>query len=975
MHSSPRRIALGGAFFFLSGLLGLGYEILWIRKAALVVGSSQIALATVLAAFFLGLGVGARVAGGLPRGRVGSPLLLYGLFETAIGVLAVAFPSLFDVVERVYGAAYPLAASSAPALLALRFSLVFLLFLPPTFLMGATLPLLLEGLTEDDRAIGSRTGLLYGLNVLGAAAGAILTAYLAIPQFGLDGTSRLGGAANIALGMIAWLAFRGTGLVRGPDERPAGPLERFFPIASFASGFLAIGYQVAWARYLSLFRLTTVHWTAMLVAVNLLAAAAGSLALALILRRVRKPLTLLAWAQALAPAAALATIELWRLADYRYAVAGMVTETGQVTASPTLEIETSFTHPWRLADEAIDGVLLAPFFQVSLAIFLPAALLGIGLPALIAAGARTSVGLRGDAGRIFFWNTLGASAGGFAAGYALLPALGLHWTLFALGLGSFGLAAAAGRKIPSMDRAEVSVLGIGFAAGLIVFLVLTLAREDITRRTIARHGLGPGVGLSAPPGPGAPRPARARLVDVREGPFDTSFVIEDDASLRIASGSVSMGLAFKEAPSPQAIQGHLPCLFYPGRGAPEACLGICLGSGQSFGALLLHPIRRLDVVEISREALDLSLRHFAAYQHGLGQDPRVAFHLDDGRHFASRSPSSSYDLVSLEPPPPAAEGVSSLYTIEFLREVSRILRPGGVFMQWLPLHQVTPSDLRAILRTQAEVFPETFAVKTGEEELMALGFPRPPTFAIKAIRERLKIFERERHLSGRRWNASCRRDLATVEGVLALIIMGPEEVRGISGVILRDDRQLLAHSTGDRWLWRRYQGTFLAGLCFAALPLAGFEGLAGRFEPPLEPETASELARERARSLENFGVSDPEALAAKRKEFEEAQTAAAKQAAAVELASLFDRSLAKEEAFDWIERAAAAVPSGGKPEHSALVRSVVRNRLAAYADLTARRARAIAAAWPSSPLARAMMEELRGFEAREDERLGGYLFR
>ncbi len=975
MDPSARRLPVAGALFFLSGLLGLGYEILWIRKAALLVGSSQIALATVLTAFFLGLGAGARVVGGLRRGRFGSPLLLYGLFEAAIGLSAVAFPSLFDLVERIYGAAYPLAASSAAALLALRFSLLFLLFLPSTFLMGAALPLLLDGLTEHDRSIGPRTGLLYGLNVLGAAAGAILTAYVAIPRFGLDGTTRLGGAANIALGAIACLVFRGTPPIRGSDESLPGRLERFFPIASFASGFLAIGYQIAWVRYLSLFRLTTVHWTAMLVAVNLLAAAAGSLALAVVLRRVRKPLALLAWAQALAPAAALATIELWQVADYRYAIRGTITETGQVAASPTLEIEPHFTHHWRLVDETIDAALLAPFFQVSLAVFLPAALLGIGLPALVAAGARTFADLRSASGRILFWNALGAGAGSFVAGCALLPTLGLHGTLFALGLGSFALAAAAGRKAPSMGRGAVLSLWIGLATSLLAFLALSLAREDITRRTIARHGLGTIVGLAPALGREGLLAPRARLVEVREGPLDTSFVVEDAESLRIASGNVSMGLAFKEAPSPQAIQGHLPCLFYPGRGAPEDCLGICMGSGQSFGALLLHPIRRLDVVEISREALDLSLRHFAPYQHGLGQDARVAFHLDDGRHFAARSPPASYDAVSLEPPPPAAEGVSSLYSIEFLREVSRILRPGGVFMQWLPLHQITPCDLRAILRTQAEVFPETFAVKMGEEELMALGFPRPPIFSIEAIRERLKVLERERHVAGRRWNASCRHDLATVEGALALIVMGPKEVRSLSGTILYDDRQLLAHSTGDRWLWRRYQGTFLAGIGFAALPLASFEGLAGRFEPPLGLEMAREAARERARSLANFGVSDPAALAAKRREFEEAQTAAEKQSAAVEMASLFDRSLAKEEAFDWIDKAAAADPAVGKPEHTAAVRAVVQNRLAAYADLTARRTRAIAAAWPSSPLARAMMGELRAFEAREKERLAGYLFR
>ena len=107
------------------------------------------------------------------RGERRSPLWLYGVLELCIGLYALAFPLLFGLLETVYGAAYPLLAGSGAGLFGLRFILLFALFLVPTFFMGGTLPLLLDGLIAGDRSIGSRTSLLYGINILGATAGVL----------------------------------------------------------------------------------------------------------------------------------------------------------------------------------------------------------------------------------------------------------------------------------------------------------------------------------------------------------------------------------------------------------------------------------------------------------------------------------------------------------------------------------------------------------------------------------------------------------------------------------------------------------------------------------------------------------------------------------------------------------------------------------------------------------------------------------
>ena len=106
----PKTFGRATALFFFSGALGLGYELVWIKKAALVVGASQIALSTVLTSFFLGIALGGYFVGKRLRSSRRSPLFIYGIFELIIGAFALAFPFLFSLLEQLYGALYPLAA-------------------------------------------------------------------------------------------------------------------------------------------------------------------------------------------------------------------------------------------------------------------------------------------------------------------------------------------------------------------------------------------------------------------------------------------------------------------------------------------------------------------------------------------------------------------------------------------------------------------------------------------------------------------------------------------------------------------------------------------------------------------------------------------------------------------------------------------------------------------------------------------------
>jgi spermidine synthase len=960
--TSRTRIGLPALLFFGSGALGLGYELVWIKKAAFVVGASQIALSTVLTAFFLGLAAGSVWFASHVRSRRRSPLFVYGILEVLIGVYALAFPWLFRLLELAYAAAYDTAAGSATALFALRFLLLFALFLPPTFMMGGTLPLLLDGLVAEDASVGRRTGLLYGVNLLGAVTGVLVTGYFAIPRLGIAGTSVAAAFGNLAIGAVALLAFRRLAPLH--EEPSDARLGWFFPSIALASGLVAIGFQVAWARYFSLFNFSTVYLTALLLAVFLLALSAGSLLVGLILRARVEPLRIVGVSQALVPASVVALVYSWRLAELAPTVAR---ESAAPDAPPVPTLELDHDAMWHLLGETVDRIFLAPLFQVSLVIFVPVVLMGMGLPALIAAATRDSAGLRSASGRLLFWNTVGAGLGGFVAGYALLPGLGLHWTLLLLSVGSLGMSIAAqvkvGRRAAGLAAPLAVLVSVGVTAGFYA------TREDVTVRTLRTH-------LTAG---GRPEPEFRRVL---EGPLATSWVVEQEGTVRIGSGAVQMAEAPPGLVSGQIIAGHLAPIFFPDPGGPRDVLGICVGSGQTFGATLRHPIERMDLVDISPGMTELARDEMAELNNGLGRDPRVTFHLDDGRHFVSRAPDDAYDIVGLEPPPPNCEGVHSLYSEEFYREVARVLRPHGVMAQWLPLYFLSPEETLAAVRTAAEVFPYCFISKLHIGDYILLAYRERPVFDPGYVERRSELLAREWVERGRAptgWVEGSQHRVGSLVGITSSLLIGPDTLRALaSAERLVDDRQQLSYGLGDRWVLRRYQGLALADLSYAALPIEPTASPVDYFDPPLPPEAVNAINTERVAILRSMRIQDPRSVQ-RRLDVLTTETDPRRRALiAMSLAWDFDGALQKQESLRYLRLAAEIVARSRvapPPEWTRGARDIARNRLAVYEPLVSEWLAGLPPSLADAALIAPVREELEAYRERRAAVERRYLFR
>ncbi len=265
-------VALGALFG--SGSAALMYELCWIRKASLVFGSTTFALSTVIAVFFLGLALGSYVFGKWAH-RIERPLLWFAILEAALGLFALATPWIFHIADVLYGVVYR-AAPERPWILGIaRTGLVGSVILPATTIMGATLPLFCRRYAGGVVSMTRGVGFLYGLNTLGAAVGAAAAGFVLLPSIGLERTLQFAAGISLCFGLtvaflpMARMAAGGVRAVAKPETTvPAEGGRGFSLLLYFGVGFVGLGLQVVWYRFLSLvIRDTVIAYTMVLTTV------------------------------------------------------------------------------------------------------------------------------------------------------------------------------------------------------------------------------------------------------------------------------------------------------------------------------------------------------------------------------------------------------------------------------------------------------------------------------------------------------------------------------------------------------------------------------------------------------------------------------------------------------------------------------------------------------------------------------------
>jgi spermidine synthase len=629
----------------------------------LVIGSSAVSLAVLLGTF-----MGGMCAGSLLLTKCVSParhpMKVVAGIEGLIGICGAALVVVIPLVSRLYTAVD----GGGQTSVLFRAIICALLLLPPTMLMGATLPAMSRYVRATPHGT-SWLGFFYGGNIVGAVLGCISAGFYLLPGFDLSTAALTAVAINLIVAALGFVLS-----VRAPYEAaspsPVGaPLQNepahAVYVAIAISGLTALGAEVVWTRLLSLMFGATTYAFSIILGVFLAGLGIGSVAGSWLARDAKQPRAMLGWIQFL----------------LAFAIAF-----GAFMISREL--------PWWPLDER-----LAPnpwfVFQVDLAralfAVLPGAMLwGASFPlALAAASEGANVDSNSDAGqivgRVYAWNTLGAILGSVITGLVLIPWIGTRGAQQV-----FIVASAAGGVVAMLSLLRRTTIGIASAVLAIAALVLA---SQVPAVPVGLIAWGRSLSWQGPP----------NALVWGEG-MNASIAVTEDAG-RFLNFHVSGKVEASTEPQDMRLQrmlGHISGLMHEN---PKNVLVVGFGAGVTAGALSIHPsVKRMVICEMEPLIPKFVSKYFSEANYGVAQNQKVSIVYDDARHYVLTT-REKFDVITSDPIHPWVKGSAALYTQEYFENVKAHLNPGGVVTQWVPLYESTPDVVRSELATFFSVFP------------------------------------------------------------------------------------------------------------------------------------------------------------------------------------------------------------------------------------------------------------------------------
>ena len=739
---SPRRGGPGRGvvfgLFYVSGIAGLIYQVLWLRRLSLVFGVTVYAASTVLAAFMAGLAIGSALSSRLLR-RGFSPLAAFGIAEVLVGVTGLLSPLLLDAASSLYEALHRTEPDSLTVLTVARLISSFAILTLPTAMMGTTLPLLSAAVSAPGRANGTNISLLYGINTVGAMSGTLLSGLILIPAIGIQRSFMLAATLNVVVGVIAIRLARNPAKAGHHSNNEEDAATRSPVVSAFrrmdltplfvvvvVSGFASLGLEIVWFRLMLQFVIaTTEAFTAMLATV-LGGIAIGGLMAAWLLRSTRDHHAALGIVQALTGVAAAAsmTFLLW-----------------------TVE------HGWKT---------MGLWPAVLLAILPPSICMGIGFPLALGIAAANPPSDHGEdvasrIGALYSLNVAGAIAGSLLAGFVFLPRLGSVNALIALA----ALFVASGVWLSLSRRRWIAAVAMVAAFAWLArdfpdpFKIAIDRRYGDRLLEFWRHE------------------GAQTAVSVRASQFQHVLYLD---GLHQANDQPDMVRLHR------AI-GHLPMVLH---GNPKDVLVVGMGGGATPGAVSQYPDAQIQIVELA-EGVRQAAQFFKHVNYDLLTQPNVSVRIDDGRNFLALT-DRRFDVVTADIIQPGHAGAGHVYSREYFSLVRNAMKDDGVVLQWIGHRPRIEYTL--IMRTFLEVFPD--ATLWYDANFM-VGTRQP-------LRIDFQMLERLRGNATTR-AALDAAGLTGADVLRSWYTAGADEMRAFvgSGPVLTDDRPLVEY---HHWLPR-----------------------------------------------------------------------------------------------------------------------------------------------------------------------------
>jgi spermidine synthase len=673
--------------FFVSGFTALLYQVVWQRMLGLFSGSDVRSISVVVASYLVGLGLGSLLGGWLsdrlsPRRAV----QIYGLCD--LGIAAFALLSRFLFYDLLFQQWRSLASSSFLMLL-----IVFVSLLIPTTLMGLSLPLLSNAISQRADQAASHIGLLYGFNTLGSGLGALSSGWYLVGTWGYESTLHLGAALSGLAGCAALANAGGYTSMRWRISSSVRSSPQPYPVRSllewcilvFCSGFVAIALEILWFRVLDIALQSIAYTYAHMLAFVLVSNALGSVLGVKLLQAVHHPRRVFLWIQGWV--VAYSAIALWLTSWVWQSYPDLRSSSGYIDPN---HIDATI---W-LTYGVLPTLLLVP----------PNLLLGFYVPLVQKAVQINDQQIGWRVGLIQVVNILGNTAGSLLTGLVLLDQFGTANSmrlLMGLGIGFLIMLYPTLRKL-------------SLSWGLVLALVsISIIFPSNARLWAALHSV----------------PPQDYFILAEDSTGVAAITESNRRGTLLASGQAQASFPYLHV---HALLGTVPALLHP---HPAQVMMIGLGSGGTPHTIGVNPLtQEVRVVELVGTELRV-LQEYAKTKVGkplqfLFQDSRYKFVAGDGRRDLTLA-DRQFDIIEADAIQPWRSRAGMLYSQEFFQEVRAHLAPGGMSVQW----NVNPETVQ----TFRNVFPYVIQLDMSHQLSFLIGSDRPVDFDRERLLSKLDL--------------------------------------------------------------------------------------------------------------------------------------------------------------------------------------------------------------------------------------------
>ena len=688
-----------------SGAAALIYETVWLQLLQLVIGSSAVSVGVLLGTFMGGMCLGSLWLP-LAISRRRHPLRVYAALELGVAACGLILLLAMPLVGRVYFAT----GGSGTGGFWVRGLVAAICLLPPTVLMGATLPAVSRWIETTPEGV-SWLGWFYAGNIAGAVCGCLVSGFYLLRFYDMATATFAAIGLNVVVAAVAWWLAAGSDVRLKPDapnDLPSGVASGFSRtssstsvyIAIALSGFAALAGEVIWTRLLGLLFGATVYTFSIILAAFLIGLGAGSAAGSSLARTLTRPRVALACCQLLAAAAIAWTAHTLTVSFPAWPI------------TPTLS-------PGFSVDFEMD------FVRTLWAVLPPAFFWGASFPLALASVAPAERDSARLVGVVYAANTVGAVAGALAASLLLVSWIGSQRAQQLMMLVSMLAAAAA--VLPSLRRVGVSALvalialaaldarllgGVRPVPGLLIAYgrFMATVQDQAGEILFAGEGLHSSVAVTRMP--------NGRLGYHNAGKIQASSEPQD---MRL-----------------QRMLGHLTTLV-PAQARSVLVIGC--GAGVTAGAVSIDPrVEHVTIAEIEPLVPRVVSKYFGTENHHVIDNPKVRVQIDDARHFLLTS-TEKFDAITSDPLDPWVKGAATLYTKEFFEAAKAHLNPGGVVTLFVQLYESTPEAVKSEMATFFTVFPNGIIAGNTFRgvgyDTVLLGQAEPTRIDVDALESRL----------------------------------------------------------------------------------------------------------------------------------------------------------------------------------------------------------------------------------------------